>query len=612
VTALFGLAVAILTWDPQLVSPAPGLDQSWNLGLSLGASAGLDHGTQFVFTYGPLGFLEWPLVVDGELATLSATYMLVLRAMLAASLLWAARQSFPWLPAAILALAVAAIAPRATGSVPLALVTIWCLVALQSPAPRWTGPLLVYGGGAMAALEVLVKLNTGLTILLLVAVATLALPGSRARNALTLAGVFVATSAVLWFASGQSIGNIDDYVVSSVEVVSGYSEAMQLNMQEVPWDWAAALAVALATLGATAYAGARLPAIRRMAMLVVVGLVLFSLQKFGFVRHDAGHVGAYFEGMSVVWLALRWRGTARLVPCAALAAIALAYFPAAKGAAEFTIRPGLALDQLRTLLVPGERAQARDEARAALRSAYAVDPRIIRRIGDAPVDVRPWEIGLIWAYDLNWRPLPVIQDYQAYTPKLDRLNAEALASDDGPRFILRHFGYGDRSVVGLDGRFTSFDSPLETRVMLCRFRPVLTSGAYQLLVRGRDRCGQPRRLGAVTAAYGEPVEVPGGRGDEAVFARIDGAAAQGVERLRAFAYRSAIRRISLGDASAPLPARNVESGILVSAPPEVDFPAPFALAPGVETIAVDSEGGFATSDGPLRIEFYALPVRVPN
>jgi hypothetical protein len=608
VYALFGIAVALATWDPQPVVPTVGLDPSWIIGLSLAADLGLDHGTQFVFTYGPLGFLEEPLVVSGGLAFLSGIYALGLRAVLAASLLWGARRSFAFVPAALLAFAAMAIAPRATASVPLALATVWCLVALQEPGSRWAARLIVFGGGALAALETLVKLNTGIAILLMVAVTTVALTGRRLRNVLTLSAVFVVTYLLLWFASGQGLGNLGDYLRSSFEIVSGYSAAMQINAGEVPWDWLAALLVALATFAATVYASARLPIAHRVAMVAVVGLLVFSLEKFGFVRHDVGHVGAYFEGLVVVWVALRWRGVTRLIPYGALAVIAAAYFIAAKGAADFTVRPALAVDQLRTLFIPADRDQARDDARAAMQAAYDVDPRILARIGDAPVDVRPWESGLVWAYGLDWRPLPVIQDYQAYRPWLDRLNAEALASGDGPRYVLRHLGYGGSSVVGIDGRFAPFDAPLETRVLLCRFRPVLTSDNYQLLARGRDRCGEPRPLETVTAAYGDRVPVPRARANEAVFARIEGAAAQGIEGPRAQLYRAAIRRISLGPASAPLPAANAASGLLISAPSDDDFPAPFALAPDVETIAVDSEGGLATSEGPLRVEFYAVAI----
>src|SRR5262249_28654383 len=117
VTAVFGVVVAILTWDYVQILPSPGLDQSWMIAINLGAAAGLDHGTQIAFTFGPLGFLEQPMVINGLLATLGAVYLFGLRALLAASLLWAARRSFPWPVAAAIAFVVAMIIPRTVGSV---------------------------------------------------------------------------------------------------------------------------------------------------------------------------------------------------------------------------------------------------------------------------------------------------------------------------------------------------------------------------------------------------------------------------------------------------------------------------------------------------------------
>lgn len=605
-TVIFGLATAVITWDRVLVSPTLGLDASWILGLNLAAAEGIDHGTDFVFTYGPLGFLEEPLVVDGLLAPLSAIHLLALRAALAASLLWAAARSLPWPAAALLAFTAVAVTPRAI--VPLALTAVWCLVALQGSAPRWAGRLVVFGGGALAAIELLVKINVGVTILALVVVTALALPGPRAGHLATLTAVFAGAFSILWFAAGQGLANFDDYARSAFEVVSGYSETAQANAPAVSWDGWAALVAGVATIGAAVFAGTRLPAARRVGIVVVVGLAVFSLAKSGFVRHDTGHVAAFFGGLGGVWIALRWQGTARVAPCVAVLALVLAFFPTTGRGVDDAIVPGPAIDQLRALLVPGERTQARDEARASMQDGYALDPRIVERIGDAPVDARPWEIGLIWAHELNWRPLPVIQDYLAHTPELDRLNARALAADSGPRFVLRHLGFGSPR-IGPDGRFVPFDAPEEARVMLCRFRPVITSGTHQLLVRGRDRCGEPRPLGSVTAAYGERVPVPGARAGEAVFARIGGARAAGLERLRTLIYRAAIRRIGLDEQSFRFPPLNAESGLLISAPRDLDFPAPFALAPNAATLAIGSEGGFATSEGLLEIDFYALPLR---
>ena len=609
VTALFGLVVAILTWDYVQIVPAAGLDASWALSLNLAAIDGLNHGSEFVFTYGPLGVLEQPMVLDGTIATAGAIYLLGLRAALAASLLWIARRSFSWLPAALLAAIAAVLVPRAVGSVVLTLAVIWCLVALQDEAPRWVGRAVIVGGGALAGLELLVKPNIGVTILVIVLVTTLALEGDRLRNVLKLAGAFLVTATVGWLASGQGVGSVGDYVTSSIQVISGYQEAMQLEKSPVAWDGWAAVVLGVATLAATAVASAGLPLIRRLAMIAIVALLLASLQKYAFVRHDIGHVGAFFGILAAIWLALRWRGLARIPAVAWIVVIAAIYFPVTDESFGTSFEPELAVDQLGDLVLSERREQAADEARAALRAGYGVDPELISQIGDASVDARPWEVALTWAYDLDYEPLPVIQDYIAYTPKLDQLNADTLVAGDGPRFVLRHLGYGNSPLIGIEGRLTTFDSPAATRALLCGYEPVITSEAYQLIERGDNRCGEERALGSVTAAYGETVPVPEARSSEAVFARIDGAAAGGIEKLRALAFKPAVREIEFNLGSARLPAANAVNGLLLQAPAAADFPEPFRLAPGTERLSVDSEGGFATSEGPLEIEFFAVSIR---
>ena len=51
----------------------------------------------------------------------------------------------------------------------------------------------------------------------------------------------------------------------------------------------------------------------------------------------------------------------------------------------------------------------------------------------------------------------------------------------------------------------------------------MSSDLWQLLERVPDRCGEPREIGSVDAAYGEQVDVPEPGPGEVVFARIDGA-----------------------------------------------------------------------------------------
>ena len=66
-------------------------------------TTGLDHGTQFAWTYGPLGFLESPSVVAGWLTPFAIVHYLALRVGLAVSMLWALRRSLPLAAAFVLA-----------------------------------------------------------------------------------------------------------------------------------------------------------------------------------------------------------------------------------------------------------------------------------------------------------------------------------------------------------------------------------------------------------------------------------------------------------------------------------------------------------------------------
>ncbi len=602
-TLAFGLATALITWDP--VAPlTPGLDSSWGIGLQMAAGSGLDSGTQVISTYGPLGFLDVPSVAGSVTAVAGGLYRLLLPAALAASFLWSARRSFPLVVAVALAFGATAITPVAIA--PLSLAAVWCLVAMDRDAPPWSAQLIAIGGGALAGVEILVKVNVGLAVLAMVAITSLVVGTPRWRGILTAAGAFALVGGALWFASGQGVGNIDDYVRASFEIASGYSQAMQLDGTHFAADVPIALVIGLGTLAFALYTTRSEPTVRRVGVGAVVGLLLYALLKQGFVRHDYGHVDLFIGGIVAPWLALQVRDAGRILCAAAIVVIGLAALPLAHHARN-SFEPRLAVEQLADLLVPSQREDAREQSRLAMQLAYQLDPAIVRRIGDEPVDVRPWETGLVWAYGLNWRPLPVTQDYEAYTPYLDERNAAALAADDGPRYVLRHLATGDGR-VGLDGRFTSFDAPAETRTLLCDFHPVVTTASYELLERGPDRCGAPRPVAEMTVDYGEAIHVPRARPGEAMFARIDGAGASGVEALRTLALSAASRFIELDGTSYRLTALTAPDGLLLDAPAGADFPAPFALAPNARTITVRSDGGVATSSGPLRISFEAREV----
>ena len=88
------LAITLLAWQAVNFYPAPGLDNSWAVGLEMGLNRGVNFGSQLTFTYGPLAFLSTTQLWYSGLATVAFVYQLLIRLVLAAALFFSARKSF--------------------------------------------------------------------------------------------------------------------------------------------------------------------------------------------------------------------------------------------------------------------------------------------------------------------------------------------------------------------------------------------------------------------------------------------------------------------------------------------------------------------------------------
>ncbi len=604
--------VGLCAYPETPLFPHPGLDPSAHTGIQLANAMGIDQGTHFAWTYGPLGFLESPSVVEGWLTPFAMLHYLALRIGLGVSLLWALRRCMPMGPAVLLAYV--GTAATQTEVVPLALATVWALVAVLPDAPPRTGRLLAIGGGIYAAVEALVRLNVGAGVLVLIVIAVAAMPGPRGRNLATLAGTFLVSAAVLWFASGQGLGNIDDFLATGSQIVSGYSQAMGIEQAPTGWDAALAAGATLLAVGLAIWATRGLDPLRRLAAVVIVLAAAFFAAKQAFVRHDGGHAGV-FAGIAIAAfaaLAPPVRAPAWRVGLVAGAVLVMAITAApVRGLSEGQIlRPasGLryAFQDTYDVLNPSKRGEITDDAKQELRDAYNLDPAMLARLRTGDVHIDPWEANMAWAYDLDWDPLPTFQEYAAYTADLDQRNADALASPDGPDFVLRKRTSPESAISTIDFRYGPFDAPATLRALLCDYRVVATDDEYQLLQRGMSRCGPERALGSIDTPFNAPVEVPSAGRDELVFVRVEGDVPG---HLRPLVYKDVDRTITLDQVPYRLIGATAENGLLLSAPPGLDFPRPFAAAPNPQTITFGREPGIGTGPLQLHLDFFAVPVR---
>jgi hypothetical protein len=606
----FGVAVALLVWKVGMAAPGPGLDASWNAGLTMAVRNGLQFGREIVFSYGPLGFLQNPYVWYSDLGVVAFLFSSLVYLSFCVALVWALQRALPPLASAAVAFLLLAVLPVPEQS--LLIATIASLTLLGGEWRQRTVWGFVAAAGSFAAVEMLVKLSIGPVVAV---VFLLALLGARARREQVLAylALLLALLALLWALAGQSFAAVPDFLRNTWEIVSGYSTAMLREVEVAPWKvTVATIAAAAITIALVAIcARARFPDRRaRWAAALTMALAGFTAFKEGVVRTDAGHLSLYFSTACVLWLAIPWTRSRRWPMLAGLAAIIVVSIPVRPPGMATSLNPvpnvRFAVDQARTLLSGARRDELIAAGRAGMKATYRLDPQMRATLRGRTVTIEPWEAAAAWAYELDWSPLPIFQDYSAYTPRLDQLNAAAVNNPAGPERILREnplLVLPEFPTQDLDNRYAGWDPPEQQRAVLCNFAPLRTTERWQVLARVPNRCGVPHPVGSVEASAGETVAVPRPRPGEVVFARIHGAGVGGLERLTTFLVHAKTRRLVLdGGQSYRLMPETASDGVLLRGQGPFVESGAFATIPQARTVALSG------IDASLRYDFYAMSV----
>ncbi|MBS1868475.1 MAG: hypothetical protein JSS99_02325 [Actinobacteria bacterium] len=599
-------AVALVTWPVASIAPGVGADWSWVAGLAYAAEHGMRFGDQIVWSYGPLGFLDtWygPSLYYGDVLALSWLYVALLHVLLALALLTALRRALPLAAAAL----VTAVVVTLVRDLAPALGLTWCALALTRPddAPIRAFPLAL---GALTGVALLGKLNVGIELLAVALVTSAARP--RWRDAFAFAGALAAAAAAGWLATGQTLADVVPYVRNGMQIVAGYAAAM--GTADAAHAWALAAALALAGLAlALGWLVTQGLARRVRCGLLALALVYAAFSfKEGFVRQDGGHLEVFFGDLLVLFAVLPLQRRPHLLAPALAALVAGVVAIGGVLGAHHVVRRlnpvanvAAVADQARTLVSPGRQDALTADLRGRLQALYRITPRIRAAVGGRPVMFWPFLFAeAAYAYGLDLRPLSSFEPYGAYTPALDRLGARMLASARAPARIVR------ADVAAIDGRDATFEAPLATLQIFCRYRQLLTEDVWQVLARASDRCATPRPLATRVVRWGQPVPVPAPRSRDAlVLVRVEGAGPQGLERLRTLVLRPERRWIALGARRYRLVAATAADGLLLSAPPRLDYPGAFALAARPARIAVGRDGG--EPGGTLTYRFEEVPLR---
>lgn len=605
------ILLALLTWPSGIGYPGAGLDFGWMGGLYMAVHDGKHFGTEVVFTYGPLGFLAWPQLWFSWLAVLAYLYFSVIYVAFTAILTWSLNRTVGLLGAAVIVF-LSFSAVGFLGELPLLLAVGLSFAAMRADRPEAALTVLAVGGGLLCAIEPLIKLSVGPPTALII---LLGLAGARAnrRQWAVFAAIAVGGFFAAWFLCGQGLGNLWDYGVNGAQVISGYNEAMGYDGAET-WEAVAIVAFALGLvvlIHRARFRDARAGWLAT-ALCAVAAYVLFKYGTTQFAK--GGPPVVALTTLLAIFMMAPWprrRAAPFLTATALLGVIILHTYPAPanldvvaklekfKESAELAIRPGLRQGYV-------------DGLRSGLKTTLDVPPRIIAAARGKPVAIEPWETSVAWAYNLDWRPLPVFQTYTAYTAKLDRLNAAATEDPDEAQVLLRQMPSGAAPLAGRPGfmgRQPTWDPPEQNIATVCNFIPTLTEGAWQVLSRIPDRCRPPRLVASHSGEPGEAVPVPQAGRNELVVLRLKGAKVEGLERVASLFWRPHERHAVLdhGKYGYRLVPGTTGDGLIVSVDRSLDRNVNLVELPVIRNISIEG------ADGPLQFDFYRIklnPIRL--
>lgn len=265
--------------------------------------------------------------------------------------------------------------------------------------------------------------------------------------------------AVTIFSSHPSLV---DYLKNSLDVASNYSSAMSLVGSRRELILAVSELVLISILLVlVARAG-------NLGFALALFLCLFLAFKHGFVRHSVNHIIIFSWGTLIaVSLSLPKLRAVRLqkflyLLYSYILIIAFIFWIPIGVSSPRSIAPSMAIANLSHIFnLSSLQASVRVNSNANL-AAKKLPASMTSIVEDKKIDIVPWEISLVAANNLNWKPRPIFQSYSAYTTTLDNINFKSLSTEP------RDYIFYDFSAI--DGRHPFFDEPRTFAYIFCNYK----------------------------------------------------------------------------------------------------------------------------------------------
>jgi hypothetical protein len=451
--------------------PHNGLDPSWMIALNMAVEQNMVFGRDFIYTFGPLGFLYTglPVYIPKIVILLFQTMIFwsiafILNFYLQQIKTIMAKSGF------IIFMLVIYIELFPEKAFLLLLIFMFFLLYHLNLQKRFA---LIFAG-FVALLTFFVKLNTGLLLTFLLFPYLLFAGYLKIEQWKFIAAFSLLYFALLLFFS--SLLNVDvlAYTSNAFDIINHYSDAVNIPPTPMMLLIAAAIIMAYGLVLLLNFRNILENKIRIFS-IIYVSLAFFVLFKEGFVRAD-GHMMLFF-GKIVPLISFLYffetnkRFRSHLKYCIlftgfmTIASTQVFYsfnYPLARA------RQIITKVAYRDVIL-GEYEKQRIAMFEHHKKFAKIPDRIIDRINDKSVDIIPTDISYIYFNDLNYSPRPSMQSYASYSGRLDGINAKKYASDNAPDFIMYAIG-------SIDNRHPFWDESKTKMVMLANYQVIDTFG----------------------------------------------------------------------------------------------------------------------------------------
>ncbi|MEO5361168.1 MAG: hypothetical protein H7843_12095 [Nitrospirota bacterium] len=478
------ITIAAVLSIPLLFAPLSGsLDDSWKFAIHNARLTGLVFGTDVVFTFGPLGYLTYPLYIDRGLWLHTLLYTMLTHLLFWGAIYWFLKRYRAGLPGTIYVAAAIVVfmqgvieAYGRAGEVYNYFYLL--LMAYGYLLKKEKNILLLAVIALVSSMFFYIKFSFGLAVCCMFVTFTALLAMERRyKEATSGAVMFLMFTVISGVVMTGSLGALGAFFYNSWSIADGYVDAMAVDGPA--WKLYAALFAWLVY-------GAFLLRSRRnysdMRYLVLALGVLFINYK-----HSAGN-GSIFEwdffvtwGLVFTLYYVKKADDGDRIRYAALAvSLVLVVLPVVEFKNKAAPVKQILNSRVNQLKIAVELIKNTNPSmpyelnRQALSDYYVLSPMTLDLLKGHTVDIYTVDAALAGYYGLRWRPRPVFQSYSAYTAYLDSLNERSLSS--APEFIL----YAQKE---FDGKSAVLFEPATYRRILTDYRVVVKDGIFWVLQR---------------------------------------------------------------------------------------------------------------------------------